>query len=97
MRKSKIKVLSLMISLAMTVGCFAPLSVNGQNGGSDGFFRGGYDSYENRGEVEVSGGITNDSFNAAPLGSGLMIMVAAGAGYLVRKNRLMITDNREKR
>ena len=96
MRKSKIKVLSLMISLAMTVGCFAPLSVNGQNGGSDGFFRGGYDSYENRGETEVSGGITNDSFNA-PLGSGLIIMVAAGAGYLVRKNRLMITDNSEKR
>jgi len=84
MRKSKFKVLALMISMVMTVGCFVPLSVNGQNGGADGFFRGGSETYDDRADIGVSGGITNESFNA-PVGNGLMVMLVAGVAYSIRQ------------
>lgn len=88
MKKSKFKVKTFVISLAMAVGMSVPLSVQGQRSGTDGFFRGGSGSYENRdeGDVDLSAGITNDSFGA-PLGSGLIIMAAAGVGYAIVKSK----------
>ena len=43
----------------------------------------------NRGSASISGGsITNDDFGTSPLGSGLGILIAAGAGYaVVRRKR----------
>lgn len=87
MKRSRLKVGTLVMSTMMAVGMLMPFSSYGQGGRSDGFFSGG-DNYENRdgGMPEVSGGITNDNFGA-PLDSGLLIMASAGIGYLLLKKR----------
>ena len=42
----------------------------------------------NRGSASISGGsITNDDFGTSPLGSGLGILIAAGAGYAVLRRK----------
>ena len=79
---------ALVLSLVMAC-VLLPTTTNAQ---SDGFFRGGNDNYEDRGSgsgININsnpGGITNDDFGA-PLGSGLLIMVAAGAGYAAMRRR----------
>lgn len=81
------------LSLAMALGMLLPTTTNAQN---DGFFRGGNDNYDNRGgamsgihiDGDTEGGITNADFGEeVPLGSGLLIMVAAGAGYAAMRRR----------
>ena len=87
MKRSKFRRGTLVFSLAMAVNLVLPLSVSGQGGGADGFFKGGSVGYENR-DGDVSGGITNESFDApAPLDGGLLIMLAAGVGYALRKRK----------
>lgn len=82
---SKLK--ALMLSLMMVV-CFV-LPMNAQK--SDGFFRSGNDdNYDNRDGATISGG--NDGFltqdlTEAPVGCGLLILTAAGAGYALTKRR----------
>ena len=44
------------------------------------------DGLDNQGFGATNGGITNQTFGA-PLGSGLLIMLAAGAGYATLKKR----------
>ena len=75
-------------SLAMALSMLLPTTINAQ---SDGFFRGGETgNYENR-DISAGGGMslggaTNE--NPTPVGSGLLIMMAAGAGYaVVRRKR----------
>lgn len=60
--------------------------------GSDGFFRAGNDdSYSNRDGITLNGLTTQDlGQEPAPLGSGLLIMVAAGAGYAVMRRKKSI-------
>ena len=85
MKKQKTTLKAFALSLAMAFGMLFPTTMNAQ---SDGFFRGGNDNYEDRG-ININsnpGGITNDDFGA-PLGSGLLIMVAAGAGYAAMRRR----------
>ena len=64
-----------------------------QSGGGDSFFKGGADSYDNR-----DGGFSNQTFGSenggpqsptdiVPVGSGLFIMLAAGAGYAILKKK----------
>ena len=65
-----------------------PASLNAQK--SDGFFRGGNDNYENRDDISINdgGGINNYGIGeTVPLGSGLLILTAAGAGYAVLRRR----------
>ena len=65
-----------------------PASLNAQK--TDGFFRGGNDNYENRDAVNINddGGINNYGIGeTVPLGSGLLILTAAGAGYAISKRR----------
>ena len=77
----KVMVLSVAIAVIVTV----PNVTNAQSFRSDGFFSGMDDGCENRDEgITLSGGISNNSFES-PLGSGLLIMVAAGIGYVVKK------------
>lgn len=59
------------------------------NAQGDNFFRGGFDSYENRDGDETTGGISNYGIGeTVPLGSGLLVLVAAGVGYaVVRRKR----------
>lgn len=87
MRKSKFKIGTLVFAWVFATKMMAPLAMNGQYGGADGFFRGISDGYENRDEeIEVTGGISNESFTV-PVGSGLLIMTAAGLGYAAVKRR----------
>ena len=76
------------MSTMITVSLLMPMSLYGQGGRTDGFFSNNSDGYDNRGEgtTEVTSGISNDPLGA-PLGSGLMIMTAAGAGYIIMKKR----------
>lgn len=41
----------------------------------------------NNGFGETTGGLTNQNFEEAPLGSGLLILLAASAGYTTLKNK----------
>ena len=75
------------LSMIMILGLVMPMTA--QN--NDYFFR-GYnneeDLYENRGETAIEGAFWNQQFGQElPLGSGLLIMVAAGAGYAVSRRR----------
>ena len=82
-KTTKIKALALMTM--MTIGMVLPMTMNAQ----DGFFRGG-DEQITRDEtpIDVTGGITNQQFGQeTPVGSGLLIMVAAGAGYALLKKK----------
>ena len=49
-----------------------------------GFTQGGLD---NQGFGATNGGITNQTFGETPTGSGLLILLAAGAGYATLKKR----------
>ena len=85
--KKTTKIKAMFIALMMLLGLIAPLTATAQH--SDGFFRGGNDNYENRFEGindNTGSGIQNDDFGA-PLGSGLLILTAVGAGYAVAKRR----------
>ena len=76
-----------VFSLIMELGMILPTTIAAQ---SDGFFRGGETgNYETRdgGTTMSLGGATNENPTQAPLGSGLLIMVAAGAGYAVARRR----------
>lgn len=82
-KTTKIKALALMTM--MTIGMALPMTMNAQ----DGFFRGG-DEQITRDEtpIDVTGGINNQQFGQeTPVGSGLLIMVAAGAGYALLKKK----------
>ena len=55
---------------------------------SDGFFRNNEDTYDNRDAISIwaaTNGIQNDDFGESPLGSGLLILTAAGAGYAISR------------
>lgn len=76
---------ALVLSLAMAVGMLLPMTTNAQ---SDGFFRGGYDSYENRATIDDDGGMGHWGIGeTVPVGSGLLILTFAGAGYAISKRR----------
>ena len=65
-----------------------PASLNAQ---SDGFFRGGNDNYEDRTsgiDINDEGEINNYGIGeTVPLGSGLLILTAVGAGYAVLRRK----------
>lgn len=82
---------TLVLSAILLAGMLLPFASNAQ--GTDLFFRiDNDDIYNNRDEADNSfsvtiGGMQNEEL---PLGSGLLIMVAAGAGYVVaRRKRAM--------
>ena len=78
---------ALVLSLAMAMIALLPATMQAQ---TDGFFRGG-ENYENRDasiNSDTGTGITNLGIGEnAPLGSGLLILAAAGAGYAFTKRR----------
>ncbi len=82
--KTKKTLKALVLSLAMALGLLLPTTMNAQ---TDGFFRGGED-YENRTDDATisTNGITNQSFNT-PIGSGMIILVAAGLSYTLLKKK----------
>ena len=75
---------AISLSLLMFLG----LSTIAQR--SDGFFRNNEDTYDNRDAINIwtaTNGIQNDDFGESPLGSGLLILTAAGAGYAISRRR----------
>ena len=84
------RIKAMIIALMMLLGVIAPVTATAQK--SDGFFRGGNDNYQNRGDVNIPGndenGISNYGIGeTVPLGSGLLILTAVGAGYAISKRR----------
>ena len=93
----KMKSLRSIISALVLAAVFIlPNSLNAQ---SDGFFRGGEsDNYSDRASITVTGteitlgGAQGENPDPAPLGGGLLIMLAAGAGYVVAKRKRSFRD-----
>ena len=69
---------------------FMPMSLSAQK--SDVFFRNiDNDLYDNRDDV-ADWEFTNETFGEVPLGSGLLVLAAVGAGYAVSRRRRMRGD-----
>ena len=95
MKKTTKKMKALALAMLMAIGLLSSMTCLAQ---SDGFFRGG-DNYMNRdggpsGDIVNQGfgddggnTVTNQSFGEAPVGSGLLILTAIGAGYAVLKKK----------
>ena len=76
---------AIILFLLMLLGIIAPTILLAQR--SDGFFKNYNDNYENRdgdGGITI-GGMQND--NPIPLGSGLLVLTAVGAGYAIARRR----------
>ena len=84
MRKQT-KLKAFMLSLMMLTNIFLPATVNAQK--SDGFFRESDNFNGNRFAAE--GAIINNGIgqSEAPLGSGLLVLTAFGAGYVALKKK----------
>lgn len=84
--KTRFKELAFLAILAV----FIPISMSAQK--SDGFFRGGNDDYQDRETFVINGnsegGLSNYGIGeTVPVGSGLFIMLTAGAGYVVLRRK----------
>lgn len=91
MKKFSKKRKEFIIAAAIVMTMLLPTTTNAQTK-IDGFFtNSGNDGYNNR-DVSVSGDFLNASNQTfgtteAPLGSGLLILVATGAGYALLKKK----------
>ncbi len=83
MKTTRLK--AMMLSLTVAAMLLLPTTSTAQ---SDGFFK-NYDNGDRTGDdTEITGGLTNADFGeSAPLGSGLLVMLAAGAGYVILKKK----------
>ena len=90
MKKSNLRVKKLAFSIVLVLGWLFPMTIFAQQ--NDGFFRGGNDNYANRDATTIpiydEGGISNYGIGeSVPLGSGLLILTAVGAGYAVLRRK----------
>lgn len=78
---------AMLLCLLMLFGIIAPTVAIAQR--NDGFFKGNYDNYDNRDvSIDDGGGISNWGIGeTVPLGSGLLILTAVGAGYAIYRRR----------
>ena len=99
MKREKKKLKTMALSAVLAAGMLLPMSATAQFDRGDGFFRS--DSPQNRdgifssstsneffnidGNDNQSGSTEPFNFTDVPLGSGLLIMLAAGAGYAILK------------
>lgn len=82
------KIKAMFLAMMMLLGLIAPITSIAQK--SDGFFRGGNnDIYQNRDAgINDEGGISNYGIGEeVPLGSGLLILTAVGAGYAIMRRK----------
>ena len=85
MKKSRLQSEAWLLPVVLVLLLRCAYSADAQVMGTDGFFKSGFgDAGARTAMTETTGTITNDSFGA-PLGSGLFIMAAAAAGYLLLK------------
>ena len=87
----KVKKKALVFSMALAAGLLVPTTMNAQSGGSRGIFDRGFEASESTrdGGMEwQGGGMTPQNPNQeAPLGGGLLVLMAAGAGYAALKRK----------
>ena len=96
MKINKRKLKSIVLSMVLAAGMLLPVSSFAQEGGKGGMFGRG-DLFESgglfRGLMDANGDgdpefdITNDDFVEAPLGSGIVILLGAGLGYVALKKK----------
>ena len=68
-----------------------PASLNAQK--TDGFFHSGNDNYENRATIDDDGGMGHWGIGeTVPVGSGLLILTAIGAGYAIARRKKHCRD-----
>lgn len=91
----KLKAFAICAAIALAL---LPATMKAQN---DTFFRGGFGDNINNRDIDIVYGLLNDPFGEAPtpygfdpmsgsslpLGSGLLIMLAAGAGYAIARSK----------
>ena len=88
----KVKKKALVLSMALAAGLLVPMTMNAQSDGSRGIFDRGFEASESTrdggGMDWQDGGMTpQDPTTNAPLGSSLLVLVAAGAGYAALKRK----------
>lgn len=92
MKKNKL-MKAIALSFGLAVMTLTANNLNAQNDGNRGLFgRGGEIEYSNRESgsgMEWTGGgmVAQDPTEQAPLGSGLMLLMAASAGYAIVKSK----------
>jgi hypothetical protein len=95
MKNSKHTMKTLVFSLVLAALTLTANNMIAQNDGSRGLFGMGGSSADleyssgslmKQGEPNVNGGITNDDFGT-PLGSGIVILLGAGLGYVALKKK----------
>ncbi|MBR4836860.1 MAG: hypothetical protein IK004_00285 [Bacteroidales bacterium] len=84
------KIKAMFLALMMLPGIIVPVTATAQR--NDGFFKNINDNYENRTDgiyyINDNGNISNYGIGEqVPLGSGLLILTAIGAGYAISKRR----------
>ena len=86
--KTKMPILAIVAMLLLSTSLFAQEQNNKQEGL---FSRGNTIEYTERGLMnrsDVSGGLNNQAFGQdVPLGSGLLILLGAAAGYAIIKKK----------
>ncbi|MBQ6084426.1 MAG: hypothetical protein IJK92_08775 [Bacteroidales bacterium] len=90
MKKFSEKTKEFIMTAAIVVTLLLPKTSVAQTK-MDGFFSNySDDTYSDRGNFSASGGFmnaSNQTFGDAPLGGGLLVMLAAGAGYALLKKK----------
>ena len=82
--KKTTKLKAFVLSLMMLIGLI-PLTSFAQQRNDD-YFRSWENDYDNRTSV-ATWTLTNQTFGEAPLGSGLLILTAVGAGYAISRRK----------
>jgi hypothetical protein len=81
--KKLTKLKAMVLSVAMAFGMLLPNAAFAQN---DDFFR-SEDNFGGNRDFTVTWAATSQNFGDAPLGTGLLIMLGAGAGYALLKKK----------
>ena len=82
----KVKKKALVLSMALAAGLLVPATMNAQSDGSRGIFDRGFEATESTRDGETSFTVNTQDFES-PLGSGIVILLAAGAGYAALKRK----------
>ena len=86
MKNRKTKKKALVLSMALAAGLLVPMTMNAQSDGSRGIFDRGFEATESTRDGETSFTVNTQDFES-PLGSGIAILLVAGAGYAAMKRK----------
>ena len=90
LRMKQIKKNAILLSMALATGLLCPMTIIAQQDydGSRGLFMRGTNVENNSRNGSIGlGGATQENPTDVPLGSGIMVLVAAGIGYVAIKRK----------